>query len=130
MDDSGVVLQEFNDREKFGGIYKTSTGVYKFILKKVNNNSSIIDVYSLPGILSVHQQNLLSKNFISFPNPTENNITITNNLESGQTGTLEVFDINGKKVMNKNGVGENGKINLDVTDLNEGVYISKLNGQT
>lgn len=76
---------------------------------------------------------MLNKNassFFGFPNPTENRITITNNLENGQNATLEVFAINGKKVMQKNVVGENGEINLDVTELNEGVYIYKLNGQT
>jgi Secretion system C-terminal sorting domain len=130
MDDSGVILQEFNDRSKFGGIYKTSTGNYKFILKKVTANSSIVDVYSLPGTLSVNQQQLLGNNFKSYPNPTENVINISNNLSNGENSTLEIFNINGQKVMQETVSGNQGEINLDVTDLNEGVYIYKLNGQS
>ena len=72
----------------------------------------------------------MENSFFGFPNPTENRIAITNNLENGQNGILEVFDVNGKKVIQKNVIGENGEINLDVTELSNGVYIYKLNGQT
>jgi hypothetical protein len=51
-------------------------------------------------------------------------------LKNGQNGTLEVFEINGKTVTQKNVVGQNGEINLDITVLNEGVYIYIVNGQT
>ncbi len=51
-------------------------------------------------------------------------------MKNGQNGTLEVFEINGKTVTQKNVVGQNGEINLDITVLNEGVYIYIVNGQT
>ena len=96
----------------------------------VKINSIALNRFHSGNTLRGYRSDLLSKNFFSFPNPTENNSTITINLENGQNRTLEVFEINGKTVMQKNVVGQNGEINLDITVLNEGVYIYIVNGQT
>ncbi len=131
INQNGTILQQFGDRG-YANIIKESSGVFKLIAQKTTNETATVyDVYSLPGTtLGTVTLNKNSSSFYGFPNPTENKITITNNLENGQNGTLEVFDVNGKKVMQKNVIGENGEINLDVTNLSSGVYIYKLNGQT
>ncbi len=128
MNEDGIVLQQFGNKSE-AKVIKSTSGVYKLDLK-IYDNGYYDFIYTLTGTLSVAQQEMLGKQFISFPNPTENKITITNNLENGQNGTLEVFDVNGKKVIQKNVIGENGEINLDVIELSSGVYIYKLNGQT
>lgn len=131
INQNGSILQEFGDRG-YANIIKESSEIFKLIASKTTNEiNTVYDVYSLPGTtLGTVTLDKNPSSFFGFPNPTENKITIINNLENGQNGTLEVFDINGKKVMQKNVVGENGEINLDVTDLNSGVYIYKLNGET
>ncbi len=131
INQNGTILQQFGDRA-YANIIKESSEVFKLITHKTTNeNNTVYDVYSLPGTtLETVTLNKNSNSFFGFPNPTGNKITIINNLENGQNGTLEVFDANGKKVMQKNVVGENGEINLDVTKLSSGVYIYKLNGQT
>jgi Secretion system C-terminal sorting domain len=131
INQNGTILQQFGDRA-YANIIKESSEVFKLIAHKTTNeNNTVYDVYSLPGTtLGTVMLNKNSNSLFGFPNPTENKITITNTLENGQNGTLEVFDTNGKKVMQKNVVGENGEINLDVTKLSSGVYIYKLNGQT
>jgi hypothetical protein len=91
----------------------------------------IFDVYSLPGTTLNTVTNLLNEDsFFSFPNPTSNIISITNNLKSGENFPLEIFDINGKKVLEKTVTGENEEIHLDVSHLSNGIYIYKLKGMT
>ncbi len=136
INQNGTVLQQLGDRGD-AQIIKGTSGNYKLITIKNRSDynpatiNSVFDVYSLPGTtLGTVLVNKNASSFFGFPNPTENKIAITNNLENGQNGNLEVFDINGKKVMQKTVVGENAEINLDVTELSNGVYIYKLNGQT
>lgn len=131
--ENGIVIQQFGANREDAQIVKDTNNNYKLITRGVDTTNSseyIYDIYSLSGTLSITQQGLLSKRFIGFPNPTESNITIVNNLESGENAVLEVFDINGKKVLEKNVVGENVEINLEVSNLNSGVYIYKLKGET
>lgn len=89
-------------------------------------------IYSLPGTtLNLTQnQNIENLQFFGFTNPTENNIELTNNLNIGQNAVLEVFDINGKKVIQKDVIGTSENINLDISELNNGIYFAKLNNQT
>lgn len=136
INENGTILQQYGNKAE-AYIIKGTSGAFKMIT--VNNpysqfptiNNFDYDVYSLPGTtLNIFQNKLAESSFFGVPNPTENRIAITNNLENGQNGTLEVFDTNGKKVMQKSVFAENGEINLDVTELSNGVYIYKLNGQT
>ncbi|MFV5697437.1 T9SS type A sorting domain-containing protein [Flavobacterium sp. ZT3R17] len=139
-DDSSnlILINENNDivqtiqNRLFARIIKTINNNYKLLVSvNTSNNTLLYDVYSLSGTLSVIQQDVYLKNsFIGYPNPTDSIISITNKLSYGENGILEVFDTNGKKVMQKNVTGQNSEINLDVTELSNGVYIYKLNGQT
>jgi hypothetical protein len=134
--ENGVIIQQFGANSEDAHIVKDTNNNYKLITRGgvINPSTSVtsyvFDVYSLPGTLSVNQQSLLSKHIVGYPNPTENDITITNNLENGENAKLEVFDTNGKKVLEKNVVGEDGELNLDVSNLSSGVYIYKLKGET
>lgn len=137
VNQNGVILQQFGDRG-LAYIIKGDLGEFKLITIKSSSNfnppanNEIYDVWSLPGTsLGTVLLNNDASSFFGFPNPTENKISITNNLLNGQNGTLEVFDINGKKIMQKNITGEeNGEISIETSELENGVYIYKLNGQT
>jgi hypothetical protein len=130
--ENGVVIQQFGN--KFSAyIVKDSNNIFKLITVSYPYNAPydwFYDIYSLTGTLTVAQQKIIGSSMFGFPNPTDNNITIINNLGSGKNGVLEIFDANGKKVLQKNVVGENGEIIIDVTEFSSGVYIYKLNGQT
>lgn len=135
FNESSTLLQEFNNRS-FAGIHKTNNDVYKLILRKNPmydeplGSTAILDVYTLPGTLSINQQGLLSKSFIAFPNPTDGTIKIASKLISGEITTVEVFDSSGKKVINKNVSGGFGEITLDVSNLSSGIYIYRIKGET
>ena len=134
VNEDGIALQEFGNKQKahvikVGTSYKLITMLEPFGIPLAPGFQ--LDVYSLSGTtLNVTSDTITENLFFGYPNPTQNKISIINNLESGQNGTLEVFDVSGKKVLQKNIIGEKNEINLDVTELLNGVYIYKLNGQT
>ncbi|MGK4568713.1 T9SS type A sorting domain-containing protein [Flavobacterium sp. 3HN19-14] len=123
VNDSGVTLQEFNNRD-FVKIIKNNSGNYKLIVK--GYGAPILDVYSLPGTLSINQQDLLVNKWIAFPNPTSDKIFITNPLANGEKGELEIFDMSGKKVIQLQ-LNNNNEISIDVSSLNPGTYLYKIN---
>lgn len=127
VNDSGTQIQEFINRS-FAKIVKNNTGAYKLIVK--NTAANIVDIYSLPGTLSVNQQNLVSNKIVAYPNPTNDVINITNKYSNSTNNLLEVFNIKGQKVIEQNISNNIDVISLDVSDLSSGVYIYKLNGET
>jgi hypothetical protein len=130
FDEDGANLFEFGDRFE-ANCFKNSDTNFKLIVATEKDYPNYYEVYNLPGTLSVAQQEMLINNqFYGFPNPASNRITIINSLESGKMGMLEVFDVSGKKVLERNVLGNNQEINLDITNLENGVYIYKLNGKT
>jgi hypothetical protein len=136
INENGTILQQYGNKSE-AYIIKGTGGAFKMItvsnpysqLPTVNNFE--YDVYSLPGTTLNVTSNTIDENlFFGYPNPTQNFISITNNLQIGQNGILEIFDMNGKKLLEKNVRGENSEINIDVTEFTTGVYIYKLNGKT
>lgn len=132
INENGIVLQEIANKDE-AIIVKENDNSFKLIVS--NSSSSMLypidyDVYSLPGTtLNIVQNQTSNYSLIGFPNPTSNNITIVSSLKNGESGNLEVFDLNGKKVMEKLVTGNGSEINLELTNLNNGVYIYKLNGK-
>lgn len=131
INENSEVIQTIQDRY-LARIIKTPNDNYKLLVSKSAADSKFLyDVYSLSGTLSVPQQDVyLKTSFVGYPNPTDSSINITNKLTDGEKGVLEIFDTNGKKVMAKNITGGSKEISLDVSELSNGVYIYKLNGQT
>lgn len=137
IDQNGDVLQHFGERNEAAYIIKGISGDFKLITLKYNyilsnGENSTYNIYSLPGtILGNVSSNIVSNSLIGYPNPTENKIAISSNLIGGQNGILEIFDMSGKKILQKNIVGEGkSEVSIDVNELSNGVYIYKLNGQT
>ena len=137
INENGVILQEFGNRQEaivikgIGGTYKLITYLEPFDQIPATTDYAF-DVYSLPGttLNTVTNKKIDEDSFIGYPNPATNRIAITNPLKSGEKETLEVFDINGKKVLQKNVSGGSKEINLDVTNLTRGIYIYRINGKT
>lgn len=130
FNEDGINLFEFGDRWEAYAVKNSNLG-YKLIVATDKEDPNLYDIYSLAGTLSIEQQGVLSKTqFFSFPNPTSNKISFTTDLENGNTTNLEIFDINGKKVLEKNMTVIENKIEIDVTNLNSGIYIYKLNGRS
>ncbi len=137
INEQGIIIQTISNK-RYARIFKSDENSFKLSVSGIGIPSPggstyqlDFDIYSLSGTLSLLQQeDYLKNSFIGYPNPAESYINISNKLASGEKGVLEIFDVNGKKVIEKNVIGGNNEIILDVTELSNGVYIYKLNGQT
>ena len=129
INEDGVVLQNLGNRTE-AMLIRLANGNYKLETRINDSVGFDFDIYNLTGTLSVAQVGLFRDMIIAYPNPTENRINFTSHLADGESATIEIFDFNGKKVLQKNIITENGIVNLDVSELSSGVYICKLNGET
>ena len=87
------------------------------------------DVYGLSGTLSNEQEHQYLKNsMIGYPIPTRDRLSISNKLPLEQDSKLEVYDMNGKKIFEKEVTAGTKDLNIDVSSFTSGTYIYKLNG--
>lgn len=131
LNEKGDVLQQFGDKQD-ALIVKTLSNNYKLITQKATYNSGLYvtkkDVYALTGSLSVNQVKDLSKSLVAYPNPVKDVLNITNPADKTGDASLKVFSATGKLVLQKNIAGNNEDfIKLDVSTLQSGVYIYKIN---
>lgn len=75
--------------------------------------------------LSLEDINLVDNQVQYYPNPTSNLLQITANKE---IGTIEVFDLKGKRIMSKKITSNQGTLN--VTPLAKGIYFIKRNSMS
>jgi hypothetical protein len=123
-EDGGDSIFDFGDKWtanvfKDGNNYKLITSKYHFSSGQVVH----YDIYSLSGTLSTSQENLLNQQkMISFPNPSSDIINITNPLKNNARDKVKVYDINGRKVLEKEIIGNGENIELNISDLSKGIY--------
>ncbi|MFD2914812.1 T9SS type A sorting domain-containing protein [Psychroserpens luteus] len=75
-----------------------------------------------PNCATLNVNDDLAEEFSIYPNPVLNQLTIKTPSEFN--GTIEIIDINGKRVYNQN--WSSNLITIDVSMLNSGVYILKI----
>ena len=111
-------------------IYDKETGIYTDIKNGIfemtlptGDNRSRFEITFKQGTLSTN--NNIAENFTIFQNDISGNLTIKNpnniNLKS-----FSVYDVAGKSVLNKNGLGSNTQFEFSSANLSKGIYIVKL----
>ena len=121
-EDGGNNIFDFGDKV-YVDVFKDNNNNYKLI----TSHNFTYDVYSLLGTLTVSQENfLIQQKVIGFPNPSSNTINITNPLINNEKDNIQVYDINGRKVIEKVIVGNGEQIKIDISNLSKGVYIYKI----
>ena len=91
-------------------------------------NGIMLDMFD-SSLLGLNDKSIV--NGKAFPNPTNNNVTIS--LEANGAGNLTVTDISGKIALNQSISLVNGRTSVDLSNLDNGVYIFNVvleNGQT
>jgi len=91
-------------------IYCQNDSIYRM------NNNTMVLVNVILGIQGINQVSG-NKQISIYPNPNNGNFVIETNAYSKQT--MQLFDVNGKLVLTQT---INGKINIDASNLAEGVY--------
>lgn len=97
------------------------------------NSSSINTIpFSIVKAVSVDDKISSEEIFSIYPNPIVKNavISIQTDVIQGMKIQIEVFDLSGRKVLTKESLLEkieNNKVQLDFSEIEDGVYILKLN---
>jgi PKD repeat protein len=80
---------------------------------------------------SVSEEVSAFNNFVMYPNPTRENVTIDFNLIKSETVSISVMDLSGKEIMSlpasRMNVGKQS-MELSTSELSEGMYIVRVNG--
>ena len=124
FNEDGDKIFTFTNGEEFK-LIKTPDNNFKLLISEelANEQEILFKIYALSGTLSTDQENLLNKvGVIQFPNPASETINITNPLMNNENEKIQVYDINGRKVLEKNIIGNGKNIELDISKLSEGLY--------
>jgi endonuclease I len=89
-------------------------------IKKVDTDGR----FSYSEVFTIHLP--LNTKFTVYPNPVKNNITIRLNNNAHPIMALQVTDLAGRILINKNVVATNGLINVDANKLTNGTYFVRL----
>jgi PKD repeat protein len=80
---------------------------------------------------SVSEEVSAFNNFVMYPNPTRENVTIDFNLIKSETVSISVMDLSGKEIISvpssRMNVGKQS-MELNTSELSEGMYIVRVNG--
>ena len=135
INEDGVIIKEL------GYSYLVSTGIIMLqnndiklsVLKWIYNEvtpsvfSYSTEIYSLPGAVSSDILENKSKNkMLAYPNPTNFMVTLSYNLDAGESSTIEIFDINGHLIESKQIGSDFNKIQLNVSRYPKGTYVYKV----
>ena len=94
------------------------------------NSNDGVEAFDIPSgpdcTLSTGDRGVYDSNFVVYPNPTNGTFTIKSTLNVGDV-TVSIFDINGRKVFEKD-IDLQNRIILDVQGLTAGVYVVQING--
>ena len=135
---SGCYVFEFTDESKngltFSGFNNDGTGYLRF--KRADNNAtlktfnanfgtSVIQYFTVGGVLSVDESEATAPQLDLFPNPATDQLNIR---ATGITGTvwMQIIDINGKQVRVEQVTLQNGTVTRDISGLANGVYLLRL----
>jgi len=81
-------------------------------------NGIMLDLFD-SNLLGINDKSIV--NGKAFPNPTNNKVTIS--LEANGNGLLTITDVSGKIALNQSITLVNGQTNIDLSKLDDGVYI-------
>jgi hypothetical protein len=62
-----------------------------------------------------------------YPNPVENVVNISKGQFNGEWNTLNIYDITGKLVISLDKLDQDSELNVDMSNLSQGMYILKVN---
>jgi hypothetical protein len=93
----------------------------------VNGSYTLIDfVIETDGILGINENKL--NNIQIYPNPASENIMIQSQFLTSESSVV-ICNLKGQQVFSEKKTPENGKINLDVSEISSGVYLVKLTSE-
>ncbi|MFN0188285.1 MAG: T9SS type A sorting domain-containing protein [Bacteroidia bacterium] len=115
---NSITLDNNNDIIVTGQTFTTATNA-NYVTAKYGNSAT--------GIT----ENSYIENINMYPNPANTSATILLNLLKAENISISIVDMLGREIKNtasNNLQSGNNKINLDISDLNNGIYFVRING--
>ena len=79
------------------------------------------------GVDKDETSNSLKLEYQIFPNPTKDKFKVKSQEFKVENVTVEIFDLNGRKILNKNFPAGNEEIEIDIQQLPNGIYVVQFN---
>ncbi|MFT5847823.1 MAG: hypothetical protein ACJARX_000780 [Psychroserpens sp.] len=102
----------------------------------IPNEASIFFDFKSPIITNIFETEFVEEtlsvtivdfdSFAMFPNPVKDKVTIRTNANTFGTITINIIDLQGKLILEQH-ISEGNTVELDITDLQSGLYFVKLN---
>lgn len=130
INENGIVVQDFGNRNemeivKGGDVYKLITTLETPF---TGTEEYIYDVYALPGTTLGNAITSVTGKITAYPIPANNVINLLNDSSSNTATYVDVFDIQGKKVLRQAVEAGQKNISLNVAGLSTGLYTYRING--
>ncbi len=90
-----------------------------------SNPAIVTNTFNTEFVQALGNTNFESNNFIIFPNPTHENVTISLQNTSEMIDSITITDVLGKIIRNIKGISGN-QFNVDVADVSQGVYFVEI----
>ncbi len=127
---TAFITTSANDTIKdFSGDFKTAgnTGIskvmYTFFKNKGETDSASVTIEYQIVPVGIKEIDILKQSISCYPNPVSDNLFFEYKLEPNSKGEIHIYDLTGKKVKQKNISSSEDNIQINVSDLNTGIYL-------
>lgn len=129
LDEDGVIIKDLTNYgktvEDIDIFHDALNNVNKIRLRKIDGSpAGINEIYLLPTTVLATNVTQKANELSAFPIPTNRILNIVN--PKNGIDKIEVFDLNGKLVLNKIFDNTENRISLDVESLQNGIYVYKV----
>ena len=131
VNENGDVLYTWSDRWDAKLIETVDDGYKLIVFNRAGATPYpvVTDIYALDGTLSAGQSDLyLDRNFIGFPIPVQNSLTISTGRPLSRDTVVEIFNGLGQKIITKSFRAGDENLTIDTDSLQSGAYVYRING--
>lgn len=98
--------------------------IIPYLTKAIKELSNEIETLKAQIAIKKPQDN--NNKLLIYPNPSNKKITLQLNNKDIKTALVTIIDTSGAEIKRLNSISDNGKIELDISSLNAGLYICKV----
>ncbi len=116
-------IKDFSGDFKPNGNNGLSKIMYTFFKNKTTDDSASVTIYYDIVTVGINNFDLIKSSISSFPNPVNDFLNFNYNLGHNSQGDIYIYDLVGKKVKHKQIINSEDHSQINVSDLNPGIYI-------
>ena len=100
--------------------------MYTFFKNKTEEDSASVTIYYDIVTVGINNNDVTKSSISCYPNPVKDFLNFNYDLGHNSQGEIFIYDLVGKKVRHQNITNSEDQSQINVSDLNPGVYIWKL----